>query len=141
MPTSVEEYRKARTKEVTLPSTLRDTTHPVFLIKKPSAKVLISFTQALGLELSEDVERIKEKYREGLKTPEGQTKLSDGLRTLLADCIVEPKVSLTDEEDKLLVDEIDLEDQLALLEAILETTGLTEEEKKDRESFRQPATS
>ena len=142
MPTSVEEYRKARTKDVVLPSVLSDgKTHPTFKIRKPSAKSLITFTGALGLELSEDIERIKEQYKVSLKTPEGQQKVSEGLRQLLVDCIVEPKVSLVENADALCVDEIDLNDQLKLLEAILETTGMTEEVKAARESFRKSAIS
>lgn len=143
MPTSAEEYKKARMKEVTLPSLLTDgTTHPIFIVRKPNAKALIAFTSSLGLELSEDVEAIKQKYTESLKTPEGQKKVSEGLRELLVSCVVEPKLSLAaNDSDTLNVDELDSEDQIKLLEAILETTGLTEEEKAKRESFREPATS
>jgi len=142
VPTSAGEYRKARMKDVVLPSVLADgKTHPVFKIRKPSAKSLITFTGALGLELSEDIERIKEQYKVSLKTPEGQQKVSEGLRQLLVDCIVEPKVSLVENADALCVDEIDLNDQLKLLEAILETTGMTEEVKAARESFRKSAIS
>ena len=143
MPTSVSDYRKARTKEVKLPSLLADSiTHPVFIVRKPNARALIAFTSSLGLELSEDVEAIKQKYTESLKTKEGQQKVSDSLRELLVSCVVEPKLSLTaNDPETLNVDEIDSEDQIKLLETILETTGLTEEEKAKREFFRKPATS
>ena len=142
MPTSVEEYRKARVREIELPSVLEDgKTHPVFKIRKPNATVLIEFSSALGLEISEDIERIKESYKASLKTPEGQQKVSDGLRKLLVNCVVEPQLSLVEEKDKLFVDDVDVDDQLRLLDAILETTKLSEEAKRQRESFRESTSS
>jgi len=133
----VERYRKSKLFKVELPSTLEDGTHPVFTVRKPNAERLMKFMAVLNIEPSEDINLMKQRYMDLIKSEQGPKRVAEALTDILIDCVVEPK--LTSEvncETMLHVDEIDFEDQHALLDAIMSLAGFSKEKEEQRRSFR-----
>jgi len=133
----VERYRKSKLFKVELPSTLEDGTHPVFTVRKPNAGTLMKFMAVLNIEPTEDTSLMKQRYMDLIKSVEGQKRVAEALTDILIDCVAEPKLtSNTNCETMLHVDEIDFEDQYALLDAIMSLAGFSKEKEEQRKSFR-----
>jgi len=133
--TSPEEYKKGRWKEVTLPSTLPNGEHPVFRIRKLPARLSIELVRMLGLSLSPDMdpEAFEKLVSEEIRKPRNVDKLTEFIEKVLVACVVEPRIT-TDPNEKgaIYIDDLDPEDQVALIEAIWEYAGLTKEGSEER---------
>lgn len=137
--TDAGQYRKTRTKLITLPSTLEDGSHPVFRIRRPGAKALMRLYAQLSIESTAGLSREEavEKSKEYFKTQEGREQIIQFLDGILTSCVVEPKIVVGEpKENALSIDELDIEDQMFILEEILKFAGITEEKAKEREFFR-----
>ena len=135
MPTSVEEYRRARYRDVTLPSTLPSGEHPVFKIRKPPVEVLLEVMRELEIQISpeENPEAFEKTVEERLKDTDMTSLLQVLIKKLLPACVVEPRVTLDpNEKDALWIGDIDYEDQIALFEAIWDFAGLGKKAEEAR---------
>lgn len=135
MPTSVEEYRKGKQKVIELPSLLADGTHPKFIIRKPPTKTMLRLLDLLGIKITGDMdpEELEKTVEEAVKGEDLKVKVAEYLATLLPACVVEPKITLDPtEEGALCLDDLEYQDQFALLDAVWEFAGLTEEASKER---------
>ena len=135
MVTSPQEYLSGKRREVTLPSTLPNGEHPVFIIRKPPTKVMIRLLSLLevSLDVNRNPELLEKDINEAMNTPQAAEKIVRFLDLLLPACVVEPKITNDpNETDGIYIDDVDMEDQLALLEAILDLAGLSKKAEEER---------
>jgi len=142
MPTSASEYKTGKTKVITLPSFLSDgKTHPEFKIRKPNARAYARLLTVLDVGETAGLtkEQIKGLTAEKFSTYEGKIALLEALDSVIVNTVVEPKVVLesTGSPNEVLVDDIPIDDQMAIVEYVLDMVDLSDEKMKEMESFQQ----
>jgi len=138
--TEAKAYSSGKTKPVTLPSTLPDGSHPVFIIRKMPPKTAIKLLGLLKINIGVDLEaasKPEKALKKAMKKLNAQN-LLDVVNTVIPDCVVEPKVVLGNAEkaDELSIDDIELDDLFHLFDEIWKWSGLTEKAAKERAKFR-----
>jgi len=138
--TEAKAYSSGKTKAVTLPSTLPNGSHPVFIIRKMPPRTAIKLLSVLKINIEVDLEaadRPEKALRKAIKNLDAQ-KLLEVVNTVIPDCVVEPKVVLgkAKRAGELSIDDIELDDLFHLFDEIWEWSGLTEKAAKERAKFR-----
>ncbi len=120
--TTVKEYVAKQRKKVELPSGF------VFEIRKMSPLTFTKMFELIGVSSVDNEEETERKIQEGLQGI---------LELVIPVCVVKPKIVIGDAgEDELSLDDLDMDDFLALLEEITDFSGLDKESVEGRESFR-----
>ena len=139
MATTAEDYIESKRKEVPLPSTLADGSHPVFIIKGPDTEVSIRVLDIIGVDVDkyENLEDIGKDIK--LTRKESIDKTVKAIRLLFPACIVSPKVVLTEEElvdGAILLSDIPPTDGVKLYNSIMDLTEKSVD-VKDIQKFRE----
>ncbi len=120
--TTVKEYIAKQRKMVELPSGF------VFEIRKMSPLTFTKMFELIGVRPNETKEETEEKIQGGLQ---------EILELVIPVCVVNPRIVLgLAGENELSLDDLDMDDFLALLDEITEFSGLGKEDVEERESFR-----
>ena len=130
-PTQASEYRKGRTKLVTVAS------GATFRIRKAPPQTVLRLFKAFGIKVkASDKER---QIKERIAKLEVGEKVESAMSILLPDCVIEPKVILkgNPKGNEVLIEELHPLDAFDLLDEVVDFSGLSEEAAKTRESFRQ----
>jgi len=134
--TTAEEYLAGKIKKVTLPSVTATGKHPVFVIRKIPPKAALELADLL--ELPEDVDL--ENINEALSSIDVKEKLPELIDTIIPACVVKPRIKKEKKNEEcpkcLCIDDLEIEDLVALFEEILEFNGLTAKGIKKRQKFR-----
>ena len=121
--TEAKEYLAQQRKMVTLPSGF------VFEIRKMPPMVYARMKDLIGVGPNDSPEGIEEKVEKGQQ---------EMMELVVPRCVVRTKIVLENPaEDELSLDDLEIEDFLALLEEISEFSGISEEGIQERESFRE----
>ncbi len=120
--TTVKEYVAKQRKMVKLPSGF------VFEIRKMSPLTFTKMFELIGVRPNETEEETEKKVQEGLQGI---------LELVIPVCVVRPRIVLGPAgKDELSLDDLDMDDFLALLDEITEFSGLDKKSVEERESFR-----
>ena len=139
--TTAEEYLAGKIKKVTLPSTTASGEHPVFIIRKIPPKAALELASLLELPEDADLENINE----ALSSINIREKLPELIDITIPACVVKPKIKKEKKNEEcpkcLCIDDLEIEDLVALFEEILEFNGLTAKGIKKRQKFRRKSIS
>lgn len=139
--TTAEEYLAGKVKKVALPSTTASGKHPVFIIRKIPPKTALELTSLLELPEDADLENINE----ALSMANVKEKLPKLIDIIIPACVVKPKIKKEKKHEEcikcLSIDDLEIEDLVALFEEILEFNGLTAKGIKERQKFRKESSS
>ena len=134
--TTAEEYLAGKIKKVTLPSVTATGKHPIFVIRKIPPKAALELAGLLELPEDADLENINE----ALSTINVREKLPELIDIVIPACVVKPKIKKEKKNEEcpkcLCIDDLEIEDLVALFEEILEFNGLTAKGIKKRQKFR-----
>ncbi|RLE64028.1 MAG: hypothetical protein DRJ47_08690 [Thermoprotei archaeon] len=134
--TTAEEYLAGKIEKVVLPSTTASGKHPVFIIRKIPPKAALELASLL--ELPEDVDL--ENINEALSSIDVKEKLPELIDIIIPACVVKPRIKKEKKNEEcpkcLCIDDLEIEDLVALFEEILEFNGLTAQGIKKRQKFR-----
>ena len=123
--TSPKEYLKGQRKKITLPS------GAVFEIRKLSPIAFGEILKITGPETARDMDDVI------------RDKIVDIMKVIVPRCVVKPKITLeeTDDEDKLSLEDLEMQDVFALLDEVYAFSGLSTEDTEERKSFREDSPS
>lgn len=119
--TSPKEYLKGQRKRITLPS------GALFEIRKLSPVAFGEILKIMGPETARDMDDVI------------RDKIVDIMKVIVPRCVVKPKITLEDtgDEDKLSLEDLEMQDVFALLDEVYAFSGLTTEDVEERKSFRE----
>ena len=117
--TSPKEYLKGQRKQITLPS------GAVFEIRKLSPIAFGEVLKIMGPETARDMDDIV------------RDKIVDIMKVIVPRCVVKPKITLeeTDDKDKLSLEDLEMQDVFALLDEVYAFSGLSTEDVEEKKSF------
>jgi hypothetical protein len=131
-PTTAGDLRKKVTKLVSCESGTN------YLIRKMPLPAMAKFFNAVDMKLSKDVTAMQTELKEQVNDPVKIEKLILAMRDALPQCIIEPKVSSTEQSSDTVinVDDIPLEDQFELFGVITDFSGISIKALEKNKTFR-----
>lgn len=132
VPVTAEEYRKGKTKIISLPS------GHVIEIRKMPVPVFAEMFETLGIEVPPGTpfERVEELMKEKMNDPKYNAQIINAILKVIPHCWVRPRISNDAGADNLSIDDVDPGDLFKSFSEILDFSGISRMAEEMRQKFR-----